>query len=203
MDAMLAKPVHMQKLYEVVESAGATTVAGSTPASSGVTPSSPAPAAAATSASSEVNPAPATTATSPQPTGRAVDHLRRSTGGNEKLMSSLTAILLQDSPKTLARIGRAIAHNNAADLAAAAHLLKGSLAIFGASKAVELARSLEAMGREVNLRSAPLEFRALETEFATLREELAPLVQKKQAKPTRPKPKTKPKTKPPAKRRKR
>ncbi len=203
MDAMLAKPVHMQKLYEVVESAGAATVAGSTPASSDVTPSSPAPAAAATSASSEVNPAPATTATSPQPTGRAVDHLRRSTGGNEKLMSSLTAILLQDSPKTLARIGRAIAHNNAADLAATAHLLKGSLAIFGASKAVELARSLEAMGRAVNLRSAPLEFRALETEFVTLREELAPLVQKKQAKPTRPKPKTKPKTKPPAKRRKR
>jgi HPt (histidine-containing phosphotransfer) domain-containing protein len=114
-------------------------------------------------------------------------------------MSSLTAILLQDSPKTLARIGRAIAQNNASELASAAHLLKGSLAIFGAGKSVELARSLEKMGREVNFRGAPLEFRSLETEFIALRQELAPLVEKKKAAPAR----RKPKTKPPAKRRKR
>jgi two-component system, sensor histidine kinase and response regulator len=114
-------------------------------------------------------------------------------------MSSLTAILLQDSPKTLARIGRAIAQNHAAELAAAAHLLKGSLAIFGASKAVELARNLEAVGRAAQLRDAPLEFRALETEFTALRGELAPLVQKKKSKPVA----RKPKTRPTAKRRKR
>jgi signal transduction histidine kinase/CheY-like chemotaxis protein len=201
MDALLAKPVHMQKLYEVVESAGTTLAAASSSAPTLTAPQSTQPANAAASATPSGT-APAPSAASPAPSaaaGSAVDHLRRSTGGNEKLMSSLTAILLQDSPKTLARIGRAIAQNNAAELASAAHLLKGSLAIFGAGKSVELARSLEKMGREVNLRGAPLEFRSLETEFTALRQELTPLVQKKKAAPAAPKPKTKP----PAKRRKR
>jgi signal transduction histidine kinase/DNA-binding NarL/FixJ family response regulator/HPt (histidine-containing phosphotransfer) domain-containing protein len=203
MDALLAKPVHMQKLYEVVESAGMPASAAHPPSPASapesgpvqLPSSSPAQSAAATAAPG----APTPISAGQQPAGHAVDHLRRSTAGNEKLMASLTAILLQDSPKTLARIGRAIAQNNAAELAAAAHLLKGSLAIFGASKAVELARNLEAMGRAAQLRDAPLEFRALETEFTALRRELAPLVQKKKSKPVA----RKPKTRPPAKRRKR
>ncbi len=207
MDALLAKPVHMQKLYEVVESAGAPQAAAYLSASASTTSPSSTPSAQTASAASSSSATPSQTAPAPAaaspalsaPAGGAVEHLRRSTGGNEKLMSSLTAILLQDSPKTLARIGRAIAQNNASELASAAHLLKGSLAIFGAGKSVELARSLEKMGREVNFRGAPLEFRSLETEFIALRQELAPLVEKKKAAPAR----RKPKTKPPAKRRKR
>jgi signal transduction histidine kinase/CheY-like chemotaxis protein/HPt (histidine-containing phosphotransfer) domain-containing protein len=196
MDALLAKPVHMQKLYEVVESAGAPNAASSQPAPAATPPSST-PSAKTASAAASAAPSQTASATSaaspapPPPAGSAVDHLRRSTGGNEKLMSSLTAILLQDSPKTLARIGRAIAQNNAAELAAAAHLLKGSLAIFGASKSVELARNLEAMGRAAQLRDAPLEFRSLETEFTALREELAPLVKKTKPTPAARKTKTK------------
>ncbi|HEY0704875.1 MAG TPA: response regulator [Candidatus Acidoferrales bacterium] len=187
MDALLAKPVHMQKLYEVVESTAAPAVSAPLPQSA------PAAQPSSESAPASTPPAPGTAI------GSVVDHLRRSTGGNEKLMSSLTAILLSDAPKTLARIGRAIAQNNAADLRAAAHLLKGSLAIFGAAQAVELGRNLEIMGRDSNLREAPLDFRALENEFATLREELAPLVQKKKT----PKPAPKPKSKAAVKRRKR
>jgi signal transduction histidine kinase/DNA-binding NarL/FixJ family response regulator/HPt (histidine-containing phosphotransfer) domain-containing protein len=209
MDGVLAKPVHMQKLYEVIETAVAHGAAAS---ANGATATAPASASVSAAAPSTVptqlagpGVAPNQAATSPSAaspvapalaTGGAVEHLRRSTGGNEKLMSSLTAILLQDSPKTLARIGRAIAQNNAAELAAAAHLLKGSLAIFGAGKSVELARSLEKMGREVNLRGAPLEFRSLETEFTALRQELAPLVQKNKAVPAARKPKTKSPAKP-------
>jgi signal transduction histidine kinase/CheY-like chemotaxis protein/HPt (histidine-containing phosphotransfer) domain-containing protein len=170
MDALLAKPVHMQKLYEVVES---TIARGDDRHATQIA----SPAAADDARSIEITSPPPTTAI-PAATGNAIAHLKRSTGGNEKLMSSLVAILFADAPKALARIGQAIAQNNSAEVAAAAHLLKGSLAIFGASKAVESARGLEAMGRAANLREAPLEFRTLETEFANLRTELALLAQK-------------------------
>lgn len=190
MDALLPKPVHMQKLYEVVES---TAINAGTPARSHVSRASQdAPLAQTGDSRVEV------TATS----ASAIPHLHRSTGGNEKLMRSLAGILLADAPKALARIGRAIAQNDAAELAAAAHLLKGSLAIFGVEKAVTSARSLEAMGKAANLREAPLEFRSLETEFELLRAELQPLLAKKTAsRSTRPGAKRK--AKPRAKRRKR
>lgn len=189
MDAILAKPVHMQKLYEVVESTVAH--AGGSRATESVSP--------ATRPVEGVM-APNVAPTSPV-AGDPIVYLERSTGGNKKLMASLVAILFADAPKALARIGRAIAQNNSAEVAAAAHLLKGSLAIFGASKAVESARSLEAMGKAANLREAPLEFQALETEFKTLRTQLAPLAPKEN--PTKlSKTKTARKAKPAAKHRK-
>jgi signal transduction histidine kinase/CheY-like chemotaxis protein/HPt (histidine-containing phosphotransfer) domain-containing protein len=194
MDALLAKPVHMQKLYEVVESAAAGTNKVLAAQSMETLGTTAAPRESGSPSQSR------TTSGAILPTSEnVIAHLNRSTGGNEKLMSSLVAILFADAPKALARIGRAIAQNDAAELAAAAHLLKGSLAIFGALKAVEEARNLEAMGRVANLREAPLAFRTLETEFARLRAELAPLIQKK--KPL--KAKIRPKAKPAATRRRR
>src|SRR5271156_1083633 len=175
MDALLPKPVHMQQLYDAVESAAASI--RKSPLPEGM-PAKTEFAAANASAGSGQSTAASTTAGI---SGDAIEHLNRSTGGNHKLMRSLVEILFADAPKALARIGRAIAQNDAAEVAAAAHLLRGSLAIFGASASVESARSLEAMGRAANLREAPLEFRTLETEFARLRAELAPLA--KNAKP--------------------
>jgi CheY-like chemotaxis protein len=170
MDALLAKPVHMQELYEVVES---TVARGHGQPAAHIA----SPAATHETRRSGLTSLPPTMAI-PEAAGDAIAHLKRSTGGSEKLMGSLVAILFADAPRVLARIGQAIAQNNSAEIAAAAHLLKGSLAIFGASKAVESARALEAMGRAANLREAPLEFRALETEFANLRTALAPLAPK-------------------------
>jgi signal transduction histidine kinase/DNA-binding NarL/FixJ family response regulator/HPt (histidine-containing phosphotransfer) domain-containing protein len=195
MDALLAKPVQMQKLYETVESTAAQVGKLSAPHS--VETKEP-PAAGASASASQSLAAPGA---APSVSGEAIAHLNRSTGGNEKLMSSLVRILLADAPKTLAAMGRSIAQNNTADLARAAHLLKGSLAIFGAAQAVESARSLEAMGRAADLREAPLAFRTLEAEFAQLRTELAPLAQKNEF-AKNPKVKTMPKKKPAAKRRK-
>jgi signal transduction histidine kinase/CheY-like chemotaxis protein/HPt (histidine-containing phosphotransfer) domain-containing protein len=189
MDALLQKPVHMQQLYEVVEAAAARTAKTPTPHAM------PVKEVATTRAAGSPAQSPLATETISHGSGDAIAHLSRSTGGNLKLMNSLVGILLTDAPKALLRIGRAIAQNDAAEVAAASHLLKGSLAIFGASKSVESARSLEAMGRVANLREAPLEFRTLETEFARLRSELAPLVQKpKSIKQSKPKTKQKAKT---------
>jgi len=194
MDALLPKPVHMQQLYDAVESAAASI--RKSPLPEGM-PAKTEFAAVNASAGSGQSTAASTTAGI---SGDAIEHLNRSTGGNQKLMRSLVEILFADAPKALARIGRAIAQNDAAEVAAAAHLLKGSLAIFGASASVESARSLEAMGRAANLREAPLEFRTLETEFSRLRAELAPLAKgAKSAKPSNSKSTTK--TKPSKKRR--
>jgi signal transduction histidine kinase/DNA-binding response OmpR family regulator/HPt (histidine-containing phosphotransfer) domain-containing protein len=178
MDGLLPKPVHMQQLYDVIEAAVAQTEkALSTPVQTTTARKEVTQSRVADSPAQSSPPANVTAPVSVD----AIAHLNRATGGNRKLMSSLAGILLVDAPKALALIGRAIAKNDAAELAAAAHLLKGSLAIFGASQSVESARNLEAMGRAVNLREAPLEFRTLETEFARLRSQLAPLVQKQKS----------------------
>ena len=99
-------------------------------------------------------------------------HLHRATGGNKKLQRSLIKTFLADAPKTLSRIRRAIAKKDAQKLAGAAHALKGSIAIFGAAKAVSMARGLEAMGRSGHLFNAGPQFRALESEFARIKPEL-------------------------------
>jgi signal transduction histidine kinase/DNA-binding NarL/FixJ family response regulator len=163
MDASLAKPVEVQTLYKAVESAApnlhSTAERTAEPAAT-VAPAS------APRASADLP------ATSPTDSEDAAAHLRRTTGGNEKLVRSLTTTFLQDAPKALARIRNAMAKKNAAELASAAHLLKGSLAIFGARKAVAAARNLEALGRAGDLREASAGLRALESEFALLQHEL-------------------------------
>ena len=101
-----------------------------------------------------------------------VTHLRRTTGGNEKLIRSLAETFLADAPKTLALIRAAIAKEDHTKLASASHLLKGSIAIFGAPKAVAAARNLEAMGRGHNVGDAEGTLHALESEFTILQQEL-------------------------------
>jgi signal transduction histidine kinase/CheY-like chemotaxis protein/HPt (histidine-containing phosphotransfer) domain-containing protein len=179
MDASLAKPVEVNKLYEVVESS----VPESRPAAR-VAPEMESIAAAAPPAlPSELVAAPRTPAFSPVENEDVVAHLRRTTGGNEKLIRSLAATFLADAPKALARIRGAVAKSDAVELASAAHLLKGSLAIFGAAKAVAAARNLEALGRADDLRAAAAGFRTLESEFALLQNELGAIQSAPKSKP--------------------
>jgi signal transduction histidine kinase/CheY-like chemotaxis protein/HPt (histidine-containing phosphotransfer) domain-containing protein len=170
MDASLAKPVEVDRLYEVIESAAEKLQRSgphTTPEAeliAAVAPSSP-PALAAIVA-------PPMSTDSAAPPETVIEHLRRATRGNEKLIRSLAATFLEDAPKALSRIRGAVAKSNAAELASAAHLLKGSIAIFGASRAVAAARNLEALGRTDDLRQASEGLRALESEFALLQTEL-------------------------------
>ncbi|MGA9568483.1 MAG: response regulator [Candidatus Acidiferrales bacterium] len=170
MDASLAKPVEVKTLYKAVESAAQNlhSTGAPTPRAAEfeptVVPSVVPPTARDTVADSSTN--------SPIDSEDVATHLHRTTGGNEKLIRSLAATFLADAPKALARIRGAVAKKNAAELASAAHLLKGSLAIFGAPKAVAAARNLEACGRVRELREASAALRALESEFALLQHEL-------------------------------
>ena len=95
MDASLAKPVEVKTLYQAVESAALdlhTIAAHPQPEaeSAGVAASS-----ATTRASADVP------TTSPADSEDVATHLRRATGGNEKLIRSLAATFLTDAPKTL------------------------------------------------------------------------------------------------------
>jgi signal transduction histidine kinase/CheY-like chemotaxis protein/HPt (histidine-containing phosphotransfer) domain-containing protein len=181
MDAFLSKPVRMEKLYEAVES--------KLQLSSEFDHSQPAP----------VPPDPGTTKEAiAEHEAVAQDesvaaHLHRATGGNQKLQRTLVKSFLQDAPKTLSLIRRAIAKKDALKLASAAHALKGSISIFGAAKAVAVARELEAMGRSGHLFDAGPQFRALESEFQRLKPELQAISSVSNGKP-KPKRKTKPKS---------
>ncbi|HEY4950512.1 MAG TPA: response regulator [Candidatus Acidoferrales bacterium] len=166
MDASLAKPVDVKTLYETVESAAQNLHPA---ASHSQEDAEPIAAAASSAVSRTLADSPAN---SPVDSEDVVTHLRRTTGGNEKLIRSLAATFLADAPKALLRIRNAVTKKNPAELASAAHLLKGSLAIFGAPKAIAAARNLEVLGRADNLREAPAGLSSLESEFALLQHEL-------------------------------
>jgi CheY-like chemotaxis protein len=171
-DGFVPKPFEMNALFETIEFLG-TFGNQVIPASSAVEP-----------------PMPAGTAQQPEPAAPTEDvaaHLRRTTGGNLPLISSLTKSFLADAPKRLAAIRSAITAKDAGKLDTVAHALKGSLGIFGAQKAVAAARNLEAMGRGKNLSGADAEFRTLEAALGQLKVELLAMRshKKPQAKPSR------------------
>jgi signal transduction histidine kinase/CheY-like chemotaxis protein len=165
MDAFLSKPVRMEKLYEAVESEF------QTPSEFDSSP--PAPVALD----------PATTKEAVAQDESVAAHLHRATGGNQKLQRTLVKSFLQDAPKTLSLIRRAIAKKDAQKLASAAHALKGSISIFGAAKAVSLARELEAMGRSGHLFDAGSQFRVLESEFQRIKPDLQAISSVSNSKP--------------------
>jgi signal transduction histidine kinase/CheY-like chemotaxis protein len=154
MDAFITKPVRMDKLFDAVESV----IDAAKPINEAQHVPEPSVSldAERTTTDNET----------------AAAHLHRATGGNEKLQRSLIKTFLQDAPKTILLIKSAIAKKDAQKLALSAHALKGSVAIFGAAKAVAIARSLEAMGRSGDLLGADSQSRALESEFALLKPEL-------------------------------
>jgi signal transduction histidine kinase/DNA-binding response OmpR family regulator len=166
MDASLAKPVEVKTLYKAVESAAQNLHSTAEHIESAPEPTAAVAPAVAPQASADL---PATSAADSEDVAA---HLRRTTRGDETLIRSLAKTFLADGPKALARIRGAVAKKNATELASAAHLLRGSLAIFGAPKAVAAARNLEALGRANNLREATASLRALESEFALLQHEL-------------------------------
>jgi signal transduction histidine kinase/CheY-like chemotaxis protein len=149
MDAFLPKPIDMHKLFRTVEWS--------------------AYGAAQIGAGGVAAPAEASLAED------VAAHLQRTTAGNKKLIRSLVKAFLADAPKRMSDLRRAISQKNAPKLASVAHALKGSVAIFGAPKAVAMARSLEAMGRAGNLAGAPREFTSLEAELRILDKQLRAL----------------------------
>ena len=93
-------------------------------------------------------------------------------GGDEELLHEIAVLFLHECPRALLEIHQAVAGEDAAKLENAAHSLKGSVANFGASTAVEAAFRLEQMGRARQLAEAPEVLRALEQALAIVCAEL-------------------------------
>jgi HPt (histidine-containing phosphotransfer) domain-containing protein len=72
-------------------------------------------------------------------------------GGDRELLRELVQLFLVDQPRGLAALREALAAGSPATLAAAAHRLKGALAIVGARAAHDAALRLEALGRQGSL----------------------------------------------------
>jgi HPt (histidine-containing phosphotransfer) domain-containing protein len=92
--------------------------------------------------------------------------------GDEELLRELVDLFLEDAPKQLAEIRAAIDAADSAQVARAAHTLKGAVANFGAPAAVHLARNLEAMGRRGDLTGASTACATLEKVLQALLAEL-------------------------------
>jgi signal transduction histidine kinase/DNA-binding response OmpR family regulator len=140
MDEYVAKPIHAQQLFNVIE----TLLGGS----------------AGLSAPSEVPPS----EESEFDWSGALDSVQ----GDRELLRSVAEAALCEVPDLIAKVRQAVAEKDPAALHVAAHTLKGSIRYFGASSAFDLAYELEQMGRQGNLDGAEETLAALEQEIERL-----------------------------------
>jgi PAS domain S-box-containing protein len=76
------------------------------------------------------------------------------TGGDRNLLRDVIALFRSDSPSSLRRVERAVRGRDTEALRAAAHALRGSIAIVGSKAGRELAAELEQMGHDGQLDGA-------------------------------------------------
>jgi signal transduction histidine kinase/DNA-binding response OmpR family regulator len=89
-------------------------------------------------------------------------------GGDEKLFHEVIEIFLDDVPKHMASLRRAIAAGDAEAVEGAAHTLKGELGYLGVSEVSQKARELEEFGRNSDLRFAADLYATLASELSEL-----------------------------------
>jgi len=95
--------------------------------------------------------------------------------GDAGLAAKIARMFLKDSPRLLDAVRQAAANGDAADLAAAAHALKGAVGHFGAQEAREAARRVEDAARRGELAGLFGMLKTLESSVEALRHELEQL----------------------------
>jgi len=107
------------------------------------------------------------------PTGSASrEALLHRIGGDEKLLRRMIRTFEQETPKRLEIMGKALKRKDGSDLSSYAHALKGSVAIFGAAKAVEYSQSLQDLGRVGDFEEAGRIYGLLQEEIAKIQQNL-------------------------------
>jgi len=96
-------------------------------------------------------------------------------GGDAELLKEIAQLFIEDYPKAIEDIRSAASHGDAKELERTAHGLKGSVANFGATQAMEAAKALETMGRAQQMVDVDQVIRTLELALAALRPELEAL----------------------------
>ena len=79
------------------------------------------------------------------------DEVLKMFDGEEEIFTEVAEIFINDIPKQLSRMKKAIDNRNSKDLEKSAHKLIGAIANFGEEAAVETSLKLEMMGRECRL----------------------------------------------------
>ena len=96
--------------------------------------------------------------------------------GDLELMGEIAEIFIEDCPRLVRCVRDAVEANDAAMLADTAHALKGSIGVFAAEVATDLAAQLEHKGRAGSLDGSRGLIEALEAEVTGLLRELADFV---------------------------
>ena len=92
--------------------------------------------------------------------------------GSRGLLADVIDVFVSDTPATLDRLRRAVEAREPAEVARAAHALKGSIGLFSRGAAFEAARALEQIARQGDLTGADLHHATLQTETERLSAEL-------------------------------
>jgi PAS domain S-box-containing protein len=116
----------------------------------------------------------------PASTPAAADALDRDVllagfGGRADLLRQVVGVFLEDAPAMLSRIREALKTGNSADVAAAAHALKGSVGLFSQKEAYDGARRLEQLARKGELAEGAAICAELEASLSRLMTELQSL----------------------------
>ena len=90
--------------------------------------------------------------------------------GDPELLRVVCEAVVEDTPRLLQEIGKAIAEKNAKNLRLYAHTLKGSIRYFGPTEAFNMAFELEKMGRDGVFEGAEVLFEKVKKEVERLRE---------------------------------
>jgi HPt (histidine-containing phosphotransfer) domain-containing protein len=88
--------------------------------------------------------------------------------GDKELFEEIARLFLESTADYMTQIREGIVKSDASAIEGAAHTLKGSMANFGAKRAVEVAQRLERMGKEGKLKEAETVRSELETEIKAL-----------------------------------
>jgi len=169
MDDYVSKPIRSQELFRTLAAVtkGRESSASSEAASS-------APESGTTIAVEGETPPAAAPPPAPEPAAGPVDWEAALAGvrGDEELLRDIARAALEESPRLLEDIGRALARRDATALRLSAHTLKGSIRYFEAKMPFEYAYQLEMMGMNNDLDNAGGILQSLEEEMARLHEAL-------------------------------
>jgi HPt (histidine-containing phosphotransfer) domain-containing protein len=170
MDEYLTKPVRAAQLYETIASVVGRSREKTVPAVAaqrGANISAPRRPAADAEPNSGGRPA-------PNGGARAIAAALKAVDGDSELLQDVARVFLNETPRLISEIERAIARTDASQLRLAAHTIKGGLRLFGADAAYELASQLEGLGRDGDLRAAGEPFENLKLAVVELQHDLTP-----------------------------
>lgn len=100
--------------------------------------------------------------------------MRKLLGYGEDVLAEIIEIFVASAPTSIADMGLALENSSAADVAMAAHTLKGSCSYFGTSTLRELCAQIEQMGQKGNIDGAGDLIVSAEKELSRLIKALEP-----------------------------